>query len=432
MAPRTSLFDVRGRSGLVRFGGTVYEQLHPKLRGQNAVRVYTEMRDNDAIIGAFLFLIDMIMRQAPWTVEPASEDEPDIKAAEFLESCRVDMSHTWEDLISEILSMLVFGWSYFEICYKRRLGRNQDPTKRSRYRDGLTGWRKIEIRAQESWDEWEFAEDNSLRGMWQRAAPYYERAFIPIEKALLFRPKMRKGNPEGCSILQNAYRSWFILKRLQNFEAIGVERDASGIPVLEVPQEMMMPDAPAELKALRSELEQMISEIKRDEREGILIPAEVMTDDTGREVRSGYKLRLLQSGGQRQIDVDKSIRRYESRIAMTVMAEFILLGTDKVGSFALADNKTNLFAVAIGTWMNAIAAVFNQYAVPRLFEVNAWELDNLPRLVPGDIERPALDGIAKFLESLTRVGVIQPDKQLERELRRMAHLPAPEEAEDVL
>ena len=42
------------------------------------------------------------------------------------------------------------------------------------------------------------------------------------------------------------------------------------------------------------------------------------------------------------------IERHSRHIAMTAMADFILLGHEAVGSFALADSKTDLFGVALG------------------------------------------------------------------------------------
>lgn len=57
----------------------------------------------------------------------------------------------------------------------------------------------------------------------------------------------------------------------------------------------------------------------------------------------GWKLELLSSGGDRQFDTNKTIDRYDTRIAMTVMADFVLLGHQQTGSFALSDNKTHIF-----------------------------------------------------------------------------------------
>ena len=88
-----------------------------------------------------------------------------------------DMSQTWEDTISEILSFLPFGWSYHEIVYKRRLGDTEDPTTRSRFNDGKIGVRKLPIRAQETLWEWKFDETGGIRGMIQLAPPTYKTSF---------------------------------------------------------------------------------------------------------------------------------------------------------------------------------------------------------------------------------------------------------------
>lgn len=425
---QTASLRVLGRTGLNRYGGHVAEELHPKLRGTMATKVYMEMRDNDPIIGAILFLIKMLMRQSKWTVQPPSSSNEDMANAQFLRECKDDCSHTWEDFISEVLSMLVFGWSLHEIVYKVRDGDSRDATRRSRFSDGRIGWRKIEIRAQETLQEWKFDDEGGIEGMYQDPPPDYQRRFIPIEKALLFRTETTKANPEGRSILRNGYVSWHYAKNLRIFEAIGIERDLAGLPKLEVPPHIMLSDAPAADQALYASLQKMVSEIKRDEREGIIVPAEMYTDSAGKDVRTGYKFSLVTAGGSRQIDVNQVIKRYESRIAMTVLAEFILLGMDKVGSFALASTKTNMFAVSIGAWLDMIAAVINRYAVPRLFALNGIRTEYLPQFVPGDVETPPLDELGAYIERLTKVGLIIPDSALEREVRRLAKLPEPEEA----
>jgi hypothetical protein len=52
-----------------------------------------------------------------------------------------DMSHTWDDMISEILTMLVYGWSWHEIVYKKRVGpvgdRSQEEVQVHRWDDRL-------------------------------------------------------------------------------------------------------------------------------------------------------------------------------------------------------------------------------------------------------------------------------------------------------
>lgn len=416
--------NVIGATGLDRSAGQINEEWLRQLKGTNAVNVYRQMRDNDAIIGAFMFAVESLVRQVRFYAKPASKTPEAIAEAEFVEQCMRDMSHTFSDLLSEVLSMLVFGWSYFEKVYKVRKGPNEkDPKYRSRFTDGRVGWRKISIRAQDTLDHWEFDDDGGIRGMWQVSPPNYELAFIPIERSLLFRTQTNKNNPEGRSVLRNAYRSWYFKKRLEEIEAIGVERDLSGLPVLEVPPEIMSTAASAADKSLRTSLENMVQQIKRDEREGMVIPSEL--DQDGKP--TGYRFRLLNSGGRRAVDVDGAIKRYESRMAMAVMAEFLLLGTDKVGSFALASTKTHLFSVALGSMIDSICQTFTRFAIGDLMRVNGVDPKLWPTLEHGDIESPELKEVASFVSNLTDAGVLVPDETLERRMRELAGLPKPDE-----
>jgi len=63
-----------------------------------------------------------------------------------------DLSAPWSEFIAEVLSMLPFGWAYHEVVYKMRGGQTEDSKTRSRFSDGLIGWRKMPIRAQETLD----------------------------------------------------------------------------------------------------------------------------------------------------------------------------------------------------------------------------------------------------------------------------------------
>ena len=55
------------------------------------------------------------------------------------------------------------------------------------------------IRAQETLLRWFFDETGGVRAMVQMAPPRYQTTVIPIEKSILFRTSIAKGNPEGVS-----------------------------------------------------------------------------------------------------------------------------------------------------------------------------------------------------------------------------------------
>ena len=76
----------------------------------------------------------------------------------------------------------------------------------------------------------------------------------------------------------------------------------------------------------------------------------------------------------------------KQNIRFGLISEFLLVGMDAHGSFSLSSNKTALFAQSLGTYLQSIAAVFNEQAIantawafakvgwddPQLFEALAY------------------------------------------------------------
>lgn len=409
-----------GRIGQRRFGGIVYEEFLPELRGSRGVEIYREMSDNDDVVGAILYAIEMLVRQTKWNVEPGGSTAKDKEAAEFVESCMDDMQNTWVDTISEILSFLTYGWSYHEIVYKRRMGNTADTRTRSKYSDGLIGWAKLPIRAQETLYQWEYDENDNLTGMTQMPPPDYGLLTIPLSKALLFRTKSRKDNPEGRSILRNAYRSWHFKRRIQEIEGIGIERDLAGLPVMYAPEGMDIWNDNDDTKKILVRLEEMVRGVRRDEMEGLVLPY-------------GFEMKLLSSGGTRQFDTNAIIDRYDTRIAMTVLADFIFLGHQQNGSWALSSDKTELFAMACGAYLDIIAETFNSQGIPSLLDINGDHFKGItgyPALTHGDIEDADIQKVSTYIKDMVGIGVLIPDDGLEDYIRQIGNLPERVESND--
>ena len=416
----TGLLGELGLTGLDRQAGDVFEEFLTQLKLDKANKIFREMRDNDPVIGAMLFAVEMLIRQVEWRVSPAGDSDADDKAKEFLEQNMDDMEFSWTDTISEILSMVPFGYSWHEIVYKRRHGQSKNPQRNSGFDDGLIGWRKLPIRSQDSLDSWKFGPHGEILGMFQRPPPNFQLIFLPREKSLLFRPSIHKNNPQGRSMLRNAFRPWFFKKRIETFEAIGAERDLAGYPVGFIPSDILDPKASAEKQAIRLQYEKVITNIRRDEQEGLLWPSD--RDENGNRL---FELELLSSGGRRQFDTNAIITRYDQRIAITMLADFILLGQTNVGSFALSSNKTKLFAVAIGSILDSITEEFNTNAIPKLFDLNpGFKIEKRPRLEHGDIESADLKDLGDYIAKLSSAGMpLFPDDELENALRVAGDLP---------
>ena len=394
-----------GSTGLPSWGGVVADEFLRQLQGTQGIKVYREMRDNDAMVGSLLTLIDLMIRQVTWRFEPTDASQAAGRAKDLAQTSLDQMSFTWRDTLSEILSFLVYGWAYFEIVYRKR-------------DDGLIGWKKLAIRGQDTLVEWKFDEEGGIQAMVQVAAPAYKRVELPIEKSLLFRTRLERNSPLGRSILRPAFRTWFFKRRIEEIEGIGIERYMAGIPILTPPEGLDLwnandPDAVSK----RLEAEKVVRNLRQDQHMGIVKPF-------------GWVLELLTSGGRRQSDLTETINRMDSRIAMTSLAEFLLLGTQNVGSFALASSKTHLFSIATGSYLDIIADIINRHAVTRLMEVNSIPLELSPCLVHGDIETVDMNELAEVLFKLAGAGMpVFPSPDLHKYLFELMGLPQPEEQE---
>jgi len=323
-------------------------------------------------------------------------------------------------MLGETLTMLPFGHALQELVYKRRVGDVNDPTMRSKHTDGLVGWRKIPLRAQETLLDWVFDAEGGVQAMRQQAAPDYKVRTIPIETALLFRAKSEKNNPEGRSVLRNAYRSYYFAKRIEEIEGIGIERDLAGLPVFGIPAACMTEGATADQKATYENAKEIVTNLRRNEIEGVVYPIEWMPGTNN----PMYKLELLTTGGRRQFDTTQIIERHERRILMVMLADFILMGHENVGSFALSSDKTAMFSVALGGWLDVIRDLFNLHAIPRLMARNGWPRDRSPRLEHGDIESQSLAALGDYISKLYGAGFRWfTDEEVDAHLRRAASLP---------
>jgi hypothetical protein len=408
-----------GSSGLTTYGGQIAEESMRQLVGTKGIKVFADMRDNDDTVGAFLFIIDKLLRNVKWKVKSADETPEAKECAEFLDSCMNDMEHSWSDLISEILSMLVFGWSAHEIVYKIRSG--MDTTNKSyfsQFEDKKIGWRKLPIRPQETLYSWEFDESDDVKAM-NQLPPNRAVISLPIDKLLIFRTQSYKNNPMGRSILRNAFRPWTFKKRIEEVEGIGIERDLAGLPVAGVPAEILASNATAEQKATLSAIKRLVTNIRRDEQEGVVFP--LVYDDSGNKL---YTLELLSTGGTRQFDTNSIITRYSKAIAMTVMADFIYLGQTKSGSYALSSDKTDMFAVGLGTCLDIIKDQINKIAVPKLMKLNGYDRKLWPTAMPSDIEKEDVSKFCDNIYKLVGVGALIADDEVDKRIRDLLDIPA--------
>lgn len=409
-----------GATGLKQSSGIIIEEFDRNLQGAKANKVYTEMGDNSSVIGGVLLLMTQWMRSAEWSVVPFEPDVDQYVAdAEFVEQCMDDMSTPWTTVIDDASSLVQFGWSWLEVVYKPRRGPQLRAGDSSKYNDGKWGWRKMAYRSQDSLQRWSFDEDGGIAG-WYQQTMQKGNVFLSIAKGLLFRSTTRKNNPQGRSMLRNAYEPWWKKKKIEEVEGIGIERNLAGMPVVYVDPLVFTDPDKADVLA---SYEQMAKDVKVDEQLGAVLPS--VFDDNGNRL---YQLELLASPGAAPIDTERVIGRYAREMAMSVLADVILMGHEQAGrmgsSQALAVTKDEMLRRSLMGFLNDMAEVFNRHEIPRLFRLNGVTTGELPRLAVAPPESTTAQQIIDELKALAETGaVLWPSAELSSYVQEKTGIP---------
>jgi hypothetical protein len=416
-----SKFGEIGTTGLVGANpqsGIVTDEFIAKLNGLNGLRAYREMSLNDPVCGAILFAISMLVRGVKWTVEPVDESDEAKANADFVEGVLLeDMGQPFNDVVADAMSMLTYGFAVQEIVFKTRRGPSSSGNPGSKYDDGKIGIHRLAPRGQETIYKWEFNDVGDVVAVKQQTE-YKGMVSIPANKCLLYRTVNDKNNPEGRSIFRNAYIQYKRKQLMEEAEGRLALRSA-GIVAFRLPAKIMSDSASPDEKRLYAAYKTAADRVAQDRQGSIIMPS-----DTGPDGRPLFDLTYIVADGRRPSDHTPTITRLNQMIATSVLADFVLLGQDKVGSFALSSDKTALFAKAVSTYLGVISDNMNRVLLPRLYDLNGMDREMMPKLAHGDLQSPDITALANFVSTLATAGAsLFPDDTLQDKLMSLANLP---------
>jgi len=411
----------------------------PSLSGKRGIRVYRQMSENDATISTILFAIEMSLRSVDWRIDPNPENDTSDEDIEFIEGVLFrDMDCSFLNFVAEALSFLTYGWSIHEKVFKLRQGDSPaNKMHRSIFNDGKIGIRRLSLRPQSSLHRWLFDDMGNVEGF-EQFTTTSGIVKIPIDKCFYIRTPSIEGAPEGRSMLRGAYRSWFLMKNLEEVESNAIERELNGLPVIYVPQELLARASEGDQGAMNAlnKYNEAARDVKFNKQGSLVLPSDCFQNQDGSLTTNRKVLfELAASNGTRNIDTNTVINRYQASIMRTVMADFILLGSSSAssGSYSLGMERSQLFADVLSGWLDLITDAFNKQVMTQLWAVNGMNIDNCPVLSHGPINRESLASLSDYIKNLAAAGMpLFPDQELESFLRKQADLPEiSEELDDI-
>lgn len=421
-----------GATGLRYAAGRVVEdELIPDLKFPLSITTYQRMK-SDPIIAGSLFMIKQFLRKVEWDVRPKgglnnSTETARQRADQVKKNLFYDMERSFDSVMSDICGFIENGFGFFEPTYQVVDGEVLWKDFASRPPLSIKGFifdKKGYVKQVEQYIPANSNPLGSTNVSLVEYASVYSTATkkIPYNRLLHFRTDSEKNNPLGRSVLKNAYKAWYFKTKLEEHEAIGVEREMNGIPYLGIPGEFFnIDDGDTEALERLNIFKNMLSNLRNNEQAGILLPSD--RDEGGHKL---YEFELVASKGTRALDTSKIIERYDYRIAQSLLSDFLLMGSTSTGSFALSDNKVNTFFKSLEAYLEIIAEQFNRKAIPKLFELNGWDKEDICELIHKPVANPTLSEIGKYLQDIS--SYVTPDKTLENALRAQADLPERDEA----
>lgn len=399
---RQALFSELGVTGITQYGGRLNEEIIRELSGGERYKKLKEFRENNETVGSIFFAFTHFVRKVAWEIIPYDAAvQADLDIAQFVSEVLFDdMDDSWpQHIVSAVDAYLSYGFAYHEIVWKQRGGNVDDITRRSKFDDGRTGIRRLALRPAETMIEWRLTDTGDVIAFVQSADIGERIRVILAEKAVHYRFRGQKNSPEGRPLLRNAYPSWTFLQGVRQSEAIGISRNLEGIAVAWVPSEMIQDiSRRSELEAFRK----LVTNIGANEQQGVVYPLEY--DLNGNKK---YDLTILTTGGAANsiaATADTAIRRYQHDIALSVLAQWIFFGLEKVGTQALSSNITEIFGYAVEAVLDEPTAVVNAHLIPKILALNGLSLDRQPKLAHGRVFQPDLLELGQVLQQLAGVG----------------------------
>lgn len=374
--------------------------------------------EDDETIAAMFYAIETTLGQVTWGHTARDNGKPStapeaLEAQAFADSLLTDMQAPFQSYVENAVSYLLPGYSLAEVLYRQRT-----PNEGSRFTDRLWGVKNIVEREQTTVQEW-VVQDGVVVAFKQNSASGTKT--VPLAKCLHLTHKGGVNKPQGKSLFKAAVRSYRMKRRIQDSEAIGIERDLCGLPVMTMPQEDIdlatnEPDTPAGKQAVARIQAAMaaVQDMRMNSAGGLVIPSDPHEDEEGKPgTIPRYDFKIVTSAGSRTIDTRSAIRDYDLMMMRIAMMQFLRLGDRAGGSYALSDTQSSLAMRAITAIVNKIAHEWGEKVLRALWLLNGMDLRWMPEMVSSNINEDSLEEVGRFLESLASAqDILAEDEEL--------------------
>jgi len=348
---------------------------------------YRKMERNDPIVGGLLLRIRNILRRIKVTIYGPH--------ASFVEDQLLNLPRGIDGLCMEMSSALTFGFYIGEMIWAVDNGKVILTDVEPRYQPSIN---RIN-------DENGEVVQFTMQGIKK----------IPYTKCLHHVFIEENRSPYGVSLLRHLYKPYYYKVSCEASEAVGIDRDLSGLPVLKAPEgfdfsraDSSSPDYDEAIAETLNWAIDLVSNIRKDSQQGVVLP-------------SGWELELIRGTGNSTLDVTTTIQRYNTEMAAGLLEMFMAIGQGSSASKGNVEAHLRDFLLSCDSYAQAMADTINNQLIPKICQYNGFK--SKPTIEFSTTNVSDLAALASFVARLVKSGVITPTIPIEKALLAIADLP---------
>lgn len=382
----------------------------------NAFNTYREMKLDGVISGSVSFIKAVLSKGDVKIAYHAKSTEKEKKVIDALNTSLNNMEdYDKKRLISNWLQILDYGCSLNELVYERKGGVFVFKTISPIH---LTTVNKFEMQGGSLKRlKLEQAENDGLVVNVGK-----QPNTISGDKVLFFRLEPDADFPLGKSLFYGAYTAWKAKKIMQEYEAIGVAKNLSGVLDVKVPSEYInkyFSDPASDEAIYVANLLQQAENLHAGKGSYIL-----SSSDTSPNGIHLFEVTTVggNGGNAQNYNVGQAIARYNNEIQLSLQSTVLSMGVEGAGSLALSSDMVNLLTLFIENIQQTISHEFRK-AVKLAFKLNGIETDNIPTLEWDKVQPLSWDDFTKGWQRLLQAGGVTPTEDLEAYFRTTGEAP---------
>ncbi len=387
-----------GVPGLQVSMGQIKEDTIALLRGPKKIKLLEEMADYDPMVGAFNNMLKSQAESVEWKLEDAEDSNEAKKVTEFINSILFqDLSTgSFDDLVSNALTKIVYGFSLIEPVYKKRDGFKKDKKKSSKFTDGKIGISKFASRYQGSISKFNFDDkEREVVSVVQKDPNSFEEITIDYGKLLHFKHNSTNGNPQGKSLYLNCVVPYNRKKNTEKSQDQRYDKGFSGIYEITLPSAILDPNTSnTAFKDTVKWAKDTGTNISAGRSQAVIKPEYVKTD--------------IKSSSKDTEDANLIIADCDRKIAVALLSDFFLVTQKSGNSGALGQSKIKVFKTLVNSILDEIENELNENLIYNLMIKNSLDLNLAPKLKHSDVEDLDLTNLMLFLQSADKSKLLAP------------------------